>query len=513
MGADRQAGRGCPGRSDPGLLASEFYGASADPSADLGRLIAADRSGRIAEPGDARLHVTAAGLDELGEITAAGGREIVIALAMPKVRGQRLVSIGISGAGFDGVLESRSTRLEGLVSAIDIAPTLLERFGRELPSGVDGREITSDPDGDAAEVTELRERLLELSPRRTPVVWLNAAIWVLLAAAASLGLGARGRRLALPWLAAAFAALPAMLLVGAALQPAEGVERLIVGLGTPALAWLLVRLAGGYGGFALGAALSVGAYAIDVIAGSPLTALTVGGSNPSSGVRFFGIGNEHEAALSALTIAGAGAALTAWWPGIDRRRGAALIAAAATLAVLAFAPGRFGADVGMAITLPAGAAVAVAILLGASRRGWLLVLLAPVAGLAALIAIDLISGGDAHLSRSVLDAEDSGAVGEVLEGRLRLAWGSIERNADSPFLWAALALIGLALWRRRAVSAALAGAPRAALAGLAGALAAIVAGTLANDSGITLFVIGIWFVIPFAGLIYETNSADIPDSR
>ena len=164
----------------------------------------------------------------------------------------------------------------------------------------------------------------------------------------------------------------------------------------------------------------------------------------------------------------------------------------------------------MAITLPAGAAVAAAVVLGASRRGWLLVLLAPVAGLAALIAIDLISGGDAHLSRSVLDAEDTGAVGEVLEGRLRLAWGSVERNADSPFLWAALALIGVAFWRRRAVSAALAGAPRAALAGLAGALAAIVAGTLANDSGITLFVIGIWFVIPFAGLIWVEGGGSAP---
>jgi hypothetical protein len=187
-------------------------------------------------------------------------------------------------------------------------------------------------------------------------------------------------------------------------------------------------------------------------------------------------------------------------------RGAVLaFAVIAVLAVAAFAPGRFGADVGAAITIPGGAAVAIAVAVGAGRRGWALVFLAPVAGLAALVAIDLISGGDAHLSRSVLDAEDASDLADVAETRLRLAWHSIERNLGSPFLWTALALLGLLAYRRQAVGSALSGLPGPVLAGLAGAAATVAIGTLANDSGITLFIIGSWYVLPFAALVWVTS--------
>ena len=502
-----------PGDVVPGLLAEALGGdAMADPRAGLGQLIAADREGRLQRTiqtltlaGDAPaawLGVTRAAATELPALAGqASPHHLVIALAVPRARGQRLIAAGFVGAGFEGVLESQTTRLDGLVSAIDIAPTILELGGRDLPGEMDGRVIGSDPDGGQEAVADLGRRLLELSPRRTPVVWANAGIWVLLTGLACVAFGPAGRRLAVPWLAASMAILPAMLLVGAALQPSEIAERLIVGLGGPALAFGLLRLAGPYGAFAIAAAVSVGGYAVDVVLGSELTALTVGGSNPSSGVRYFGIGNEHEAALSALTLAGIGSGVAAWAPDLDARRAVALFAGLSIAAVLAFAPGRFGADVGAAITIPAGAAVAVAAMVGASRRGWLLVLLAPVAGLGALIAIDLGSGGDAHFTRSVLDAEDSGAVADVLETRLRLAWGSFERNAASPFLWTALALLAAAFLARRRLRELIAEAPRPALAGLAGAIGAIGIGTAANDSGITLFVIGIWFVIPFAAMM------------
>ena len=52
---------------------------------------------------------------------------------------------------------------------------------------------------------------------------------------------------------------------------------------------------------------SVAAYAADVIAGSPLTSLSLLGPNPGLGVRFYGIGNELEALL-AVPVAGGGGA-------------------------------------------------------------------------------------------------------------------------------------------------------------------------------------------------------------
>ena len=85
----------------------------------------------------------------------------------------------------------------------------------------------------------------------------------------------------------------------------EWVEALIVGLGRAAArrgdARAAARLAPPS---PWPARVTVLAYAIDVVAGSPLTrALAAWGPNPALGVRFFGIGNELEATLAALRAA------------------------------------------------------------------------------------------------------------------------------------------------------------------------------------------------------------------
>ena len=75
-----------------------------------------------------------------------------------------------------------------------------------------------------------------------------------------------------------------------------------------------MRLASAYGALAIAGAVSVLGYAIDVIAGSSLTELSLMGPNPAGGVRFFGIGNELEATIAALVPIATGAALVAWAP-------------------------------------------------------------------------------------------------------------------------------------------------------------------------------------------------------
>ena len=155
--------------------------------------------------------------------------------------------------------------------------------------------------------------------------------------------------------------MPALLLLTAALEPSVLAERLAVGAGAPAARAAdpgrrSVRFGdrAGFAAFALAAGVSVVATAVDVLAGSPLTALSLLGPNPELGVRFYGIGNELEAVIGTLLALGSGAAVAAVRPA-DPRRAVALVAAFAALAaVLVFAPGRFGADVGAAITFPAG---------------------------------------------------------------------------------------------------------------------------------------------------------------
>ncbi len=203
----------------------------------------------------------------------------------------------------------------------DIAPTVLDVFGVPVPDGVDGELLSSIPSANRAAPAELAARLVEVTPRRGPVLGVNAWIWALLAVAACVVGRGRGARLVLPLLATGVALVPALLLFTAAIEPSLLVERLIVGVGGLLLAGALLALASGpfrlppararFAAFAAAATLSVVATGIDMLFGSPLTALSVLGPSPASGARFFGIGNELEAMIGALLPLGAGAAVTA----------------------------------------------------------------------------------------------------------------------------------------------------------------------------------------------------------
>jgi hypothetical protein len=275
-------------------------------------------------------------------------------------------------------------------------------------------------------------------------------------------------------------------------------ERLIVGLGAPALAAVTLALARGWLSLAIACGVTLGAYAVDVVAGSPLTAQSLLGPNPGLGVRFFGIGNELEAVLAVVIPVGVGAALAAAAArgrAPSRRAAVTAFLVAGGACALIFAAGRFGADVGAAIVFPAGAAVAalaVPGVYGSLRGRWLLLALlvaAPILGLAALFAIDLALGGDAHLSRSVIDAGGAGELADVVERRLRLGASSFGRGVQTGLFWFCVLVVVVAVVNREKILSWLASAPLAR-AGLAGAAAACVLGIVANDSAATFFTIG-----------------------
>ena len=488
--------RDVPADLVPGLLASELDDAGIDsrasPGAGIAAIIAADRFGEVEISdctGCGGLTVRRGTVADARRVARNLGEEdLLVAFEAPPPTDDRALAIAVAGLG-PGTLNSESTRLDGYVLATDIAPTILEKVGIEVPDQMAGRALSTSPELEVAAIESLSERLAQVSPRRGEAIGWTLVIWALLAALA----GAIGRehalRRALVLLALSVFLLPSALLLTAALEPSEWVERLIAWLGPPAVAALLTRLAGPWRALALTCGLTVGAHAVDVIAGSPLTSRSLLGPNPALGVRFYGIGNELEAVLVVLVVIGAGAALAGWRPDAPAGFRAWAFALWAAIGVIAFAPGRFGADVGAAIAIPAAAAVAIAVVLGA-RRWWLLAILAsPAIALAALAALDLVLGGDAHLSRSVLEAGGLDEVGEVAERRVRLGAGSFERYADSPVLWATAAIIVAAVARRRDVLAWFEG--RADMrAAFLGAVAGTVLGTLANDSGALLLMVG-----------------------
>lgn len=372
-------------------------------------------------------------------------------------------------------------------------------------------------------------RLFEVAGRRAPVIGVTLLVW-LAAFGAAIAFERLSTRSGAPYashghirrtgsvaarlLALALVYLPLVCLACAALEPSVGAERWLVMLGSPALAALTLAALGGYAALAFACGATALAYAIDLIGGSALTQLSIVGPDPAGGHRFYGIGNELEACLVVLILVGTGAALSVPVRLSHRIRGkgapeaggavgpAAFLVVALSFA-FAFAYGRYGADVGAAISLPLGAAVAAALLAG-RRDLALYAFLLPVPALILLSAADLVTGANAHLTKTVLDAKSGGDVLGVFGHRI----GETVSSFGRPVLIAGLPVVigaaALAWLRRDRLAVWLHDLP-AMRAGLLGALAATVVGTLANDSGALLLEIGGAYLLVVLGFAWAES--------
>lgn len=355
------------------------------------------------------------------------------------------------------------------------------------------------------------DRLFDVAGRRAPVIGITLLVWLAVLGFSMAVSRERAGKTAARVLPLSLVYLPLVCLLGAALEPGVGAERLLVMLGSPALAVLTLAVLGGYRALAFACAATSIAYAVDLLAGSPLTQLSLVGPNPAAGHRFYGIGNELEACLVVLILVGTGAALAGFpvlWDGKapQRRsptRGPATFLVVAAIFCFVFAYGRYGADVGAAIGLPLGAAVAAALLAGRPRLA-VLALAMPIPALAILSAADLLSGANAHLTRTVLDAESGGDVLSVLGHRLREAGESFGRPILLAGLPIAIAAAIVAWLRRERIASWLQGLP-AMRAALLGALVATLVGTLANDSGALLLEIGGVYLLAFVAFAWAES--------
>jgi len=119
---------------------------------------------------------------------------------------------------------------------------------------------------------------------------------------------------------------------------------------------------------------------------------------------------------------------------------------------------------------------------------------------------DLVSGANAHLTRSVLDAGGLGDLADVAQRRLQLSAHSFTRPIVLFFLPLVIAVIVVAYLRRERIESWLRPFP-ALRAGLIGAVAVTAVGTLANDSGALLLEIGTAYLLVFASYAWSERSA------
>jgi hypothetical protein len=303
----------------------------------------------------------------------------------------------VIGKGYHGLLTSDSTRIPGLVSIADIAPTAL---------GEDGALGSTSDTHPAATLRALDARIDDHNDSRVLAGLLAGLILIALALlwpkAGLLGFGA---------------ALLANLALGlteiSSFWPTLTVIGLAAAAGGPLLA-LLLR-----------SDLAIGLFLAGIVA-AYLVALGVDGSavalstfGPSQNSRFYGLSNFLE---TMLLVPALGGAVLLW-----RRLGWPAFAGMALLSFVTVVGNRFGADGGGAIVL-AVAFPLLAILLAGLRGRRLVVAVGSAVVLAAgLLVLDAVTGPESHVSRA-LDSGPSGIAAD-LRDRVELSWDRIAQQA------------------------------------------------------------------------------------
>ncbi|HWG09777.1 MAG TPA: hypothetical protein VN672_12320 [Solirubrobacteraceae bacterium] len=477
---------------------------SLGPPATLGERIAAARAKRRLVVAD--LPGGAAGIAEMNALARSRARgDLLLALQRaPNGQGHELLWIGVAGlpGGGGRELTSATTSQRGLVSAVDVAPTILAHLGVAVPDEMRGERIETDGRLDSAGLRSLMARLHVVGGRRLKALGVLLGAWaVLLLAAGLLSRLARGRTSAAragavrAWSlrvgALAVLWVPTAVLVSAAIEPGAAVEYATIALLCLLLAAISDALLPWPRAPVAPATVAVLALVIDALAGTQLLMRSLLGPNPILGARFYGFGNDLKSGLAVLALAAVAAAL---YPSARSRRSALAMAGVGIALAVIVGAARIGAGVGGVILVSAGFAVATIELLpgGFSRRRVLLVVCAPVLALVLLAAIDLLTAhGSGHYTGSILHARSAGDLRDVLVRRYGAAWRELKNHAmPAATVLAVLCALAAVRWRERLLAPV--GEDPAWLAALAGGLAAGVVGTLSEDSGPVLLVVAVF---------------------
>lgn len=380
-----------------------------------------------------------------------------IVLGLPRGGDQandRRYPIAVLGAGYRGLLKSRHTRIAGLVSIVDVAPTALRTEDA----------LESRPAED--QVARLRELDGRIDENNSTRELASLVVWLLTCVLAAV----------LP--RAAVVAFPCALAANLALGAAGVSDRfavvavfaLAVACAAPLVA-LAVRSA-----FALGllCAASLAGYLVAFAVDGRWVALSPLG--PTQNARFYGLSNLLETFL--LVPAFVGAALLA-------RRHWSLFAGVAGLSFVVVAGSRFGADGGGAVVLAAGYAVLAVALAQARGRVLVVASAGAAAVVAGLLLLDELTGASSHVTRTIRGGPVD--LAEALRDRVTLSW---ERATDqaSTALIIALSVMALTLLVIRLIDLE----PSARRIALPLSLVAAIAVSLVvNDSPVDVLVTGL----------------------
>ena len=357
----------------------------------------------------------AGGRPKISLSSRPGPVTIYVSLPPPgKHRNNRRYPIAIVGGGYHGILESSSTRIRGLVSIADVAPTALGEA-----------RITSSPDRNAAaDLRRLDGRLRQQQDGRN---WAVAILSFAVMLGSVLTLALRSNVVGRAAVLAAPLAMASAIVLSAA------------GGGRPAFTLpLLAALTVGVSVFgalvlrsrrALGIACAglITAYLVALATKPEWPALAMIGPNPSEGGRFYGSSNLSTSVLLTVALFAAAAVGLRW------------LVPVALVAIVAVGWSKAGADGGGLVVLVAAfAALGARLARGRlAPRAAVLATAGAVALGVALVGLDAATGGRSHVTHKL--GQGPGPLAGEIGNRLHI---SVERLATS---WHAALVFAIAI--------------------------------------------------------------------
>ncbi len=270
-----------------------------------------------------------------------------------------------------GVLRSATTRRPGIVTNIDIAPTVLQHLGVDAPFFLWGAPLEFVPASNNLEtLVGLSTHTARIYQQRPPIIRGYILSLIIVSLLGVFAVITRFKSLyGLRYILVVLLNVPAVLLVAAFFSPFPAAETsqsmlwlILIAVPVMAPALLLMRrnlmACFAYSGLTICTLLM-----FDLWFGAPLNSRSLFGYDPISGARFYGLGNEYMGVLLGAFILGSISVCSLLLHGVEKYKNyfiimiGSIFAAASLLLVFFMSSPAYGANFGGSIT--AGFALAV----------------------------------------------------------------------------------------------------------------------------------------------------------
>lgn len=440
--------------------------------------------------------------DFIGKLMDMLGKEGVLIVLSPypamnflQATNNNLCPILMTGKGIDhGLLQSGSTRRPGLITNLDVAPTILSLFGISTPVGMVGRQATTVPSSD------IKGTLANISENATvqsinmPVLYQAIGIMIAIGAIVLIILLINPAKTGRGIKAIEFLALippsmiSALFLTGFFRIGNVALTSIFVIAVTTAIYIVVTIISRNkLQAFMYTCLIFVLCVLIDIASGGYLCGQSVIGYSVVGGSRFYGIGNEVMGALIGALVSTIGiyGAIRKWresllqlWLAIGLIVGAVFIG----LTV-------FGSNTGGLISVVTAFGIALVLTFPKKRllRGMLMLAVSVVIILAVFVGIDMMRGGsgESHLGRAFGSLSSGGFEQLIILIKRKLLMNAMLVRTS---LWSRLVVIfgfGIILpFVYRKPNYTLGNWPMSLRVGFIGAIAGACAAFIFNDSGI-----------------------------